>query len=286
MKYGGEGFSGKPNVVIFVAPKENVIVELDNFLNFIRRRGWNVLQVVTLDSAPEDRALKSCDFVITLGGDGTILYASREIEKYEKPILGINFGKIGLLTELSIAEFYNSVDKIEKGDFYIIAIHRAKAHIEHGAHAFPSILNEYVIMTKKPGKILGLEMSVDNEKVGEILCDGLIISTPIGSSSYALSVGGPIVSESVESFVVTPIAPLFRSSFPMIFPSDSIIRVKVMETWMDAILIADGVEVGEIARGEEVEIKYTNAVTKFIRLWGRHSRIRKVAGMVSLRYGR
>ena len=285
MNCGGERSYSKPKVVIFVAPKDNVRSHLERFLEFLKGRGWSILQVIDLGSKPEKSSLKQCDVIITLGGDGTILYAAREIEGFNKPILGINFGKIGLLTELTLEGFFDNVENIENGKYSVSKVNRIEAIRVGSNEKFPSVLNEYVIMTRSPGKILGLDVYVDGELFSRVLCDGLIIATPTGSSSYALSAGGPVVLESVKSFILVPIAPLFRTTFPVVLPPSSIIRILVRKEWMDALLIADGVISGKLARGEEIMIRYSDATTSFIRFGSKYSRLKKVIGMVSLKYG-
>ncbi len=279
-----EESSNKPRVLIFIAPKRKVEDKLSEFLELLKKRRWRILQVISIGTKIKHDILGQCDFVITLGGDGTILHASREIALSDIPILGINFGKIGLLTELSLNTFIDSLDKIEKGDYGIVALRRLEAKVYGKNMEIPTVLNEYVIMTGKPGKILGLDIFVDGEFLTRVLCDGLIVSTPIGSSSYSLSSGGPVLLETMNALVLSPLAPLFRGMFPVVLPSDSRVAIEIVELWADAIIVADGVIVGKLERGERIEIGYSNLKTRFIRLGEKYDRLRRIINMVSIQH--
>lgn len=275
---------GKPRVIIFAAPKDSVKKELDIFLDNLKRKNWEVLQVVQLGSKPDRSLAGIADFAITLGGDGTILYASRELSDIDVPIIGINFGKIGLLTEVSLEKFYKNMGRLERGSYSILCLRRLVAYNLSSRREYPSVLNEYAIITKSPGKILGLDIYVDGVSIAKILCDGLVLSTSIGSSSYPLSTGGPVVLETMEAIVVVSIAPLFKAMCPIVLPADTVIKIEIRKEWMDALLIADGVVVGELKKGESVEIKYSkNHCTKMIRLCGKFARLQRIMDMISIK---
>jgi len=267
---------------MFIAPKREVIENTNRIRRLLEDRGWSILQIVEVGSKVNHDLVEKCDIVLTLGGDGTILYASRELEGTDVPILGINFGKIGLLTELNPKEFLKSIELIERKQYRIFGIKRLKA-IRSDGKEYPTVLNEYVVMTRSPGKILGLEIYLDGEHIGDVLCDGLVISTPIGSSSYALSSGGPVVLDTMEAMVLVPIAPLFRGMYPLVLPSNVSVSVKVRKLWMDAILIADGVIVDSLPRGSSVSVCYSDYETKFIKLGKRYDRIKRLMGLLSVK---
>ena len=273
----------RPKVVIFVAPKTEAIQAAKDIENRLRDRGWRVLQVVSLGSRADVEALKQCDLVLTLGGDGPILYASRLMERIGKPILGINFGKIGLLTEVGLDEFYESLERIESGNYRVERYRRLVAKNLSSNKTYPSALNEYAVMTRSPGKILGLDIFLDGEHIACVLCDGLVISTPIGSTSYSLSSGGPVVVDWMEAMIIVPIAPLFRSMYPIVAPCETKLRVKIREEWIDAILIGDGIILDGLRRGDELEISYGDLTTSFIRLGGKYSRLRKISGTMLIK---
>ena len=276
-----ESASGrKPEIVIFVAPRDNAEKYLNVLRDELTKRGWRILQVVKLGSNVDENALASCDFVLTLGGDGTILYASREVDNYGKPILGVNLGRIGLLTELSPQEFLENIEDIERGNYTVIEAMKIVAR-KSGKTLSP-VLNEYALITSKPGKIIGLQVFVDDKFIVKVLCDGLIISTPIGSTSYALSAGGAVVSDLMEAIILVPIAPLYRAMYPLVVPPQLTIRVRIEEGWADALLIADGRIVGKVSCGEEVEFIKADEKTRFIRLQHPLSRIRRVMSLVDL----
>ncbi len=269
-----------PKIIIFVSPREEANKYLERLKRILTERGWEILQIVRLGKNVDKGSLMVCDFVLTLGGDGTILYASREVSKYGKPILGINLGRVGLLTELSPEEFLEKIDGIERGEFRVVETMKI---IARGSNEMlQPVLNEYVLMTSKPGKIIGLQIFVDEEFIAKVLCDGLIVSTPIGSTSYALSAGGPVVSDQIEAMIIVPIAPLYRAMYPLLVPSRSIIKVKIETGWADAWLIADGNIIRKVKKGCEVVFKRADEKARFIRVRHSLSRIRKVMSLVGL----
>ena len=144
-----------------------------------------------------------CDMALILGGDGTLLRAQSRM-KPEIPIFGINMGTVGFLTEIEAKDTFESLDEILKGNYY--KEKRTRLVVSHENNRFTA-MNEVVIMTDKPAKMLHFEIKVDGEIIEEVRADGLIVSTPSGSTAYSMSAGGPIVDPKVEGFVIIPICP-------------------------------------------------------------------------------
>ncbi|MCR8433808.1 MAG: NAD(+)/NADH kinase [Crenarchaeota archaeon] len=272
----------KPKIVIFVSPREEARVYLGKINEILRSRGWQILQIVNVGDSIDKHLLSICDFALVLGGDGTMLYASREVSKYGTPILGVNLGRMGLLTELSPDEFLLSLEKIELGKYSISEVLKIAARTPK--KCYQPALNEYTLMTSKPGKVVGLQIFVNEGFLTEVLCDGLIISTPVGSTSYALSAGGPIVSEYLKAMVIVPIAPLYRGMAPLVLPSNCIVKVKVKPGWADAYVVADGQVLDKIVASEHIEFTEAEEKAKFIRVQDPLNRVRKVVNITNLSY--
>ena len=164
------------------------------------------------------------DFIITIGGDGTILRTCVSIPKPEPPILAINMGVRGFLTEVEPKQAFTAVDKCLKGQ---ITIEKCmKLSITAGNIKFPDALNEVLISADEPAKLLYARILKGREMILDCQADGLMVSTQTGSTGYSLSAGGPVLDPSVNAFVLTPVCALsvFRS---IVFPADSSLRVDV-----------------------------------------------------------
>lgn len=281
LKEGGSGRE-KPRIVIFVSPREEANAYLEKISKILSNRGWQVLQVVRVGENINEKLLSMCNFVLVLGGDGTMLYASREVSRYRVPILGVNLGRVGLLTELSPDEFLANLDKIESNCYRITEVLKIVARTS--GKLYQPALNEYTLMTSRPGKVVGLRIFINDESLAMVLCDGLIISTPTGSTSYALSAGGPVVDEHLKAMVIVPIAPLYRGLVPLVVPSECVVRVKVEPGWADAYVIADGQILDKIGAGEDIEFTEAEEKARFIRVRDPLNRIRKVMTITNLGY--
>jgi len=176
------------------------------------------------------------DFIITIGGDGTILRTCVAIPKPEPPILAINMGVRGFLTEVPPEEAFKAIDKCLRGDF--ITEKCAKLSVTAGDKKLPDALNEVLITVDEPVKIMYAKISKDNEHVLDCQADGVMIATPTGSTGYSLSAGGPVLDPSVEAFVLTPVCSLsvFRS---IVFPAESKISVEVLRP-KRVLVVVDG----------------------------------------------
>ncbi|MDO5848271.1 MAG: bifunctional NADP phosphatase/NAD kinase [Methanobrevibacter sp.] len=193
------------------------------------------------------------DMIIILGGDGTLLRTQSKM-KQPIPIFGINMGTVGFLTEIEVKDTFKALKKILKGDYFIEK--RSKLIVSHEDHQY-SALNEVVIMTDKPSKMLHFEVEVDGEVVEEFRADGLIVSTPSGSTAYAMSAGGPIVDPKLEAFIIIPICPYKLGIRPFVVSDKSEIIVKLLKKGKKAIFVMDG-QINEEAEYEE-EIKFKKA---------------------------
>ena len=176
------------------------------------------------------------DFVITIGGDGTILRTCLAVPEPEPPILAINMGVRGFLTEVEPKDAYSAVDRTLKGEFKIEKC--AKLAVSADGEAMPDALNDVVISAGEPSKILYTQICKDNEPILKCQADGLIVSTQTGSTGYSLSAGGPVLDPEVETFVLTPICSLtvFRS---IVFSANSKVTIEAIRP-KEVLVLIDG----------------------------------------------
>lgn len=202
-----------------------------------------------------------CDMAIILGGDGTLLRSQNRMTE-EIPIFGINMGTVGFLTEIEVKDTFKALKKILNGNYYIEK--RTKLIVSHENHRYAA-LNEVVIMTDKPAKMLHFEVQVDGEVIEEFRADGLIISTPSGSTAYAMSAGGPIVDPRVGGFIIIPICPYKLGVRPFIVSDNSEISVKLLKKGKKAVFVMDGQTNEEAEYQEEIKFKKSEENVYFIR---------------------
>jgi NAD+ kinase len=202
------------------------------------------------------------DIVLCIGGDGTVLYAQNTLSKKKIPVLSINMGTVGFLTEVDPEDIFECLDKLLSYDFFIEE--RMQLDILCDKE-WKTVLNELVLMTNQAAKMLDLTVCVDDEIVDEILSDGLIISTPSGSTAYAMSAGGPIVDPRVDAALIIPICPFKLNSRPIIVPSSSTITIKFNRADKKAVAVLDGVTEKEYSHDDEIKIKKSKNTAHFVR---------------------
>ncbi len=202
-----------------------------------------------------------CDMAIILGGDGTLLRAQGKMNP-EIPLFGINMGTVGFLTEIETPHTFEALNSILKGDYY--KEKRSRLVVSHENHYY-SVMNEVVVMTDKPAKMMHFEIRVDGEIIEEVRADGLIISTPSGSTAYAMSAGGPIVDPKVAGFVIIPICPYKLGARPFVVSDSSEITVKLLKKGKTAVFVIDGQINEEAEYEEEIKFKKSDKDAYFIR---------------------
>jgi NAD+ kinase len=202
------------------------------------------------------------DFLITIGGDGTILRTCIGLAKPEPPILAINMGLRGFLTEAEPKNAFEAVNKILKGDYKIEKC--AKLSVIAGEEILPDALNDVVISAGEPSKILYTQICKDGKPILNCQADGLIVATQTGSTAYSFSAGGPVLDPAVCAFLVTPICSLtvFHS---LVFPANSNVTFNVSKA-QEILVIIDGKYRKRInCKGPVLEVTVSKNVTSFIR---------------------
>ena len=186
------------------------------------------------------------DFLLTLGGDGTILSVTRAVGHRKTPILGIHLGELGFLAEVTVDDMFNRLDMVVAGDFSLHKRMILKAEIINGNG--PQIfyaLNDFVIDRGKSHRIITMQLSANDHYVADYKADGLIVATPTGSTAYSLSAGGPIMIPQMNAMVVSPISPHTLSLRPIVLPSGQNLEIKFLDDGTDEIAFAVDGQVNE-----------------------------------------
>ena len=234
---------------------------LPKTINWLQRKKMEVLVVEdekldfidpSLFVSPSELKEKS-DFVIAMGGDGTLLRASRYIKNSEIPLIGVNLGSLGFLTEIVLDDLYPTLERILKGDYRIETRTVLKATLDDSRIFYA--LNDIVLHMGYSARIIGIEITVNGSPFSEFSADGLIVSTPTGSTAYSLAAGGPILQPGLDALILTPICPHTLGLRPMVLPSDVEILIELKKG--KGITVVDGQTTIEVE--ENFKFKVTRA---------------------------
>ena len=219
-----------------------------------------------------DKSAIVCDvqLVVVLGGDGTLLSMADHIGAADAdvPILGVNFGSLGFLTEVTLPELYPSLEAVLDGTTHIEerGMLRSTTYRDGGVRAHHLTLNDVVITKAARSRMIDLCVSVGDEFVTRVKADGLIVATPTGSTAYNLAAGGPIVQPTIDALVLTPIAPHTLTNRPIVIPAASIVRVQpIMEPRDEVYVTFDGQAGHQLLDQDEVRIAPANRRLRLVR---------------------
>ena len=202
------------------------------------------------------------NLIVSLGGDGTLLWTSRYSD--EVPIFGINAGHLGFLTSATLQGCKASFERIMKGDFILEHYMRIKVFLD--GKELPSALNDAYVTNKYAAKICTLNLTIDGYDLGCHRVDGFLVSTPVGSTAYALSAGGSIIEPKIKAMQVVPVNSVMRKIRPFVVPGDSKIIVTLpTDIDQDIIVVNDGLMEGTLKEDSKVEVTKDNKETVFLR---------------------
>jgi NAD+ kinase len=235
-----------------------------------------------------DELIANSDMIISLGGDGTILSTARLVGNRQIPILGVNLGKLGFLAEVSPNEAFEFIKRICKGDYRIEDRMVLEAKVTGWEETYFG-LNDIVIDKAGSTRVVDIETYINDEYLITYTADGLIISTPTGSTAYSLAAGGPIVVPSSAVITLAPICPHTLTARPIVIPDDSIIKVKIEFYDKEILLTADGQIEFKLKPPVEILVKKANYKVKLVKrpevsyfdllrsklMWGRDLRVER-----------
>jgi NAD+ kinase len=242
-------------------------------LKHLKKRGVSVFASAESDGngafaeatrVAERDLVPAVDLVVAVGGDGTLLHAARHVAGRNVPLLGVNRGRLGFLTDISPEHMLQAIDAILAGDY--LSGHRSMLSASVDGRAVDDALfavNDVVLQKGEIGRMLDFTTVVDGVYVNTHRGDGLIVATPTGSTAYALSCGGPIIQPNVNALVMVPICPHTLSDRPLVLPSTSTVRVSLEKDEQgSAHVVCDGEALAKLAAGETLTISLaTQAVT-------------------------
>lgn len=229
-------------------------------------------EAIGAEPLSHDELARRADLIVVLGGDGTLLGIARRVGRRETPILGINLGGLGFLTEASTSEAKQALERVLEGDFETDRRITLEAEVCRGTGRSVEVVKHCLavndaVLNKGPlGRMMQLEVTADGERFCEYRADGLIISTPTGSTAYALSAGGPIVYPSLGVLVLAPICPHTLSNRPVVLPDTFKIEVHVKTPDHDStVFTIDGQESTQLSEDEYVRIRRGRYAVVLIR---------------------
>jgi NAD+ kinase len=235
-----------------------------------------------------DELLKNSDMIISFGGDGTILATARLVGSLQIPILGVNLGKLGFLAEVAPEDVFDFIKKICEGKYRIEERMVLEANVKGESETYFG-LNDIVIDKAGSTRVVDIETFINDEYLITYTADGLIISTPTGSTAYSLAAGGPIVTPSSNVITLTPICPHTLTARPVVIPDDSIIKIKIEFYDREILLTADGQIEHKLKPPVEIIVKKADYKIKLVKrlevtyfdvlrsklMWGMDLRIEK-----------
>jgi NAD+ kinase len=205
------------------------------------------------------------DFVVTIGGDGTILYTLSTLKNRETPLFCINRGTVGFLTESDTDSSIDSLEKVLNGE--CILEHNLNISSGVGDRIFEDALNEVYVVSKIPGRLLTFHVFLDGVEVDYGRADGAMLATPVGSSAYALAAGGSILTPNVNGLIFVPVCPPRFELKSIVIPDESTLELELVKPGVSGLAIVDGQRRWDVAPLETIWMKKSDAATRFIRMY-------------------
>jgi len=212
---------------------------------------------------------QKADVIVVLGGDGTLLGAAGYASVFDKPILGINLGNLGFMADVELCDIEKALTAFMQGDYKIERRFMIDATVERaqGDKEEFSALNDIVVTRASYQRMVAFDVSVNGDHLASYQGDGLVVSTPTGSTAYSMSAGGPVVDPTLNACVITPVCPHTMSSKPVIVPGNAKIEIRFKSTFDDmAMVTADGQTGIRLSEGDIITVKGSPKTTGLIKL--------------------
>ena len=248
--------------------------ETKKMVDFVLKKGCEVYVSETFSDVHPDviatsssEMYKSVDFVVVIGGDGTILRVARSAAIFDTPILGINFGTLGYLADVEKVNAIDAIEKVLNGDFTIENRMMLEPYVERGcvSHEINLALNEVCITNSVCSRMIKLSVEVNGEYFDTFRADGIIVSTPTGSTAYNLSAGGPILSPHTELMTITHICPHTLYARPFVIDGNDVVRIRVQSNYNNVQMSCDGQSTVQMKNDDVIVVKKSRYVTRIIK---------------------
>jgi NAD+ kinase len=260
-----------PNIALVLHPRRDPGGVLDAIGSWATSHGSRLLMLAA-DAArwhgpttvvTEAELATQADAVVSLGGDGTMLGALRLVARRPVPVLGVNLGNLGFLVEIQPDELMPALDRLERGDFTI----EQHSGLWLGANADEAVAFNDLAFVRVPGDgVVEATLAVGGQRMGRYRCDGLVISTSIGSTAYAYSAGGPLVSPALDAVIVAALAPLAGISRPLVTSADETLRLTLQAGSAQPAIEVDGTVLRRAEPGEQLDVQLKPGCGQVVRL--------------------
>ncbi len=261
--------------IIYKHHHEPAKIEAEKLKDWFRQKGIEVFSEEmntkgSLDGCCEESMVipKTVDWVVVLGGDGTLLGAARRVGRFGSPILGVNLGGLGFLTGIPFERLYPVIEMMINGRLEVESRVMLETKVLRKGKAVCrfEVLNDVVINKVTLARIIDLDVAINKEFLTTFRADGLIISTPTGSTAYNLAAGGPILYPTMETFILTPICPFTLTNRPIIIPDTSVIQIKMKNESEEAVVLTFDGQVGfDLYYDDKVIIRKSEKKIKLFR---------------------
>jgi NAD+ kinase len=209
------------------------------------------------------------DLALVLGGDGAILRAARQMGYHQVPVLGVNLGRLGFLADLTPDEAVAYLPRVLRGDYRVTEHIMFECGMTDGGGPREILgLNEVVVRAGPPFKMLDVELGIDGEVVARFLGDGMIVSTPVGSTAHSLSAGGPVLGQELPAFVITPMCGHTLTSRPLVDSADRTYTIGVRQA-EGAWVVVDGQDCGPVRPGDKVTVRRAPVTFRLVKVPGK-----------------
>jgi NAD+ kinase len=261
--------AGRPRAILLSSSgQEEVLAEARRLRTVLAEH----VEIVLADfSGEEELSGVAADLVVVLGGDGSILRAARQMGFSQLPVLGVNLGKLGFLADVPPGELSAALAEVAAGRARVVEhlmFDGQWLHADGSAERHLG-LNEVAILGGPPFALLDVDLYVDSELVTTYSCDGLIVSTPVGSTAHSLSSGGPILRKDLQAFCISPISPHTLTNRPVVDSANRRYELVARQPHAGTSLVIDGQVIGTLVAGDRVVIERSEAVFQLIEVPGR-----------------
>lgn len=238
---------------------------------WLRERGREVLSehgsdVAGATAVAGDELARRAELLVVLGGDGTLLHAARLCHRREVPILGVNLGRLGFMTEVPRDDVFRAMEHVLAGEFRVSKRSKLQVRVVRAGETLveAEVLNDVVIGKNALARIADIEVTVDGEWVTTFQADGIIVATPTGSSAYSLAAGGPLVHPAVPATLLVPICPHTLTQRPLVIPDDQLVEMTLASD-SEMFVTLDGQSGRGLAMGDRVEVRRAGTSVPLVR---------------------
>lgn len=258
--------------ILYHPMKEGAYTFAQQIEHFLKFKGISVWLCSAWDTTKASTLVNDSDLLICIGGDGTILRAAHAAYLSETPIIGVNLGKLGFMTELRMEETMNSLPDILEGKGWIDERAMLEAEFSDGnsneTRKFYA-LNDVVVARGPIVRVINVQVSIGSEKLSNYKTDGIVMATATGSTGYSMAAGGPILYPQSKDYILLPLVPHLSLAFPLVLPSSAVAHLKV-STVNQAALSIDGHIQYPLYDGANVAVRHSTKTIKFLRLSSKH----------------